>query len=125
MLKYKNGVWNTVDENFSPLDSSCVRIKKQANRKIKIEVTNTAFEKVIALPHNMDIRNESDIHVDCRLFKLSGTKIILGLRLSNQGDVLGDIRQEVCFDPISQKLTLSKTEYLPQDRVKREKYEIY
>ncbi len=128
LLKYGNKVWNIVDEDFLLPDSSLVKIKKQAKGKIKIELTNTAFEKVIDLPQNTNIRNESDIHIACRLFKLSGTKIILGLRLLNQGDdgdLLGDIRQEIYFDSVSQKLKLSKTEYLSKGKAKREKYEIY
>ncbi len=128
LLKYENKVWNIVDEDFLLPDSSLVKIKKQAKGKIKIELTNTAFEKVIDLPQNTNIRNESDIHIACRLFKLSGTKIILGLRLLNQGDdgdLLGDIRQEIYFDSVSRKLKLSKTEYLSKGKAKREKYEIY
>lgn len=126
MLKYQNKDWNIVDEDFTPLDSSFVKIKKQTNSTLKLEVTNASFEKKIDLPKNTNIKDESDIHIECRLFQLSGTKIILGLRLldqSDDGNVLGDIRQEIRFDPASQKLELTKTKYLSKDQLKGEEYE--
>lgn len=126
MVKYENEDWHIVDETFSQLESSSVKIQKQTDRKIKLSVTNTAFEKVIELPKKTKIKNEEDIHIECRLFQLSGNKIIVGLRLladSENGELLGDIRQEICFDSATQKLKMSKIEYLSKARAKKEKYE--
>ena len=114
MLKYFDGEWKIVEESEAPLDSSVIEIEKKSSKKVVIKVTNSDFEQEIFSADKDKIRDVSDVHIEARSLEVSETGISVSALLINQaqeGKLLGNIQQKLCYDSKTKKLKIKETKF--------------